>query len=38
MDYFLTDKHFYSAYYENDRFGLLHYSAFNDKPGMKVFL
>ena len=29
---------FYGAYYENDRFGSVHYSAFNDKLGMKVFL
>ena len=29
---------FYGAYYENDRFGSVHYSAFNDKLGMKIFL
>ncbi|MDR1223353.1 MAG: DUF5107 domain-containing protein [Tannerella sp.] len=29
---------FYGAYYENDRFGSVHYSPFNDKPGMKIFL
>ncbi|MDR2775969.1 MAG: DUF5107 domain-containing protein [Tannerella sp.] len=29
---------FYGAYYENDRFGSVHYSPFNDKQGMKIFL
>jgi tetratricopeptide (TPR) repeat protein len=29
---------FYGAYYENDRFGSVHYSPFNDKSGMKIFL
>jgi hypothetical protein len=29
---------FYGAYYENDRFGSVHYSPFNDKLGMKIFL
>ncbi|MDR2439249.1 MAG: DUF5107 domain-containing protein [Planctomycetaceae bacterium] len=29
---------FYGAYYENDQFGSVHYSPFNDKLGMKIFL
>ncbi|MDR0394914.1 MAG: DUF5107 domain-containing protein [Tannerella sp.] len=29
---------FYGAYYENDRFGSVHHSPFNDKLGMKIFL
>ncbi|MDR2041932.1 MAG: DUF5107 domain-containing protein [Tannerella sp.] len=29
---------FYGAYYENERFGSVHYSAFNDKLGRKIFL
>ena len=29
---------FYGAYYENDRFGSVHYAPFNDKLGMKIFL
>jgi tetratricopeptide (TPR) repeat protein len=29
---------FYAAYYEGARFGSVHYSPFNDKMGMKIFL
>ncbi|MDR2763472.1 MAG: DUF5107 domain-containing protein [Tannerella sp.] len=29
---------FYGAYYEKDQFGSVHYSSFNDKLGMKIFL
>ncbi|MDR1667388.1 MAG: DUF5107 domain-containing protein [Bacteroidales bacterium] len=29
---------FYAAYYRNSRFGSVHFSPFNDKLGMKVFI
>ncbi|MDR1879585.1 MAG: DUF5107 domain-containing protein, partial [Tannerellaceae bacterium] len=29
---------FYGAYYRDNRFGSVHYSPFNDKLGMKIFL
>jgi predicted Zn-dependent protease len=29
---------FYGAYYDNDSFGSVHYSPFEDKLGMKIFL